>query len=442
MPAEPVLADLTRSLPHGLVPAALFGDPEVYRRELRRIFARCWVFVAHESELPRRNDFVKRRIGEDDFIVVRGRDGQVRVLLDACRHRGVSVCRGDAGATTHFRCPYHGWTYDTNGNLTGAPVWRQALDGLPKERHGLLPVARVDSVHGLVFATLDPAAPALADYLGGMAWYLDLMFGLNEHGVEVLAPPQRFVLDANWKSPAENFAGDDYHLATLHRSVWEVGAFPVPFEDDMMGVHVRAAPGHSLSLSMAPDGADPGPAFFGLPAALTDTFDTTRISATQLAVAARTRVLVGTVFPNFSMLAQPATEDVHTHEPTGVLTFRVWQPLGPGRLEAWTWFCAYRNAPEAVKRRSYAAGLGTVSLGGAFEMDDAEPWASTARTGRSVAAELLGLRFNYQMGSTGVGHAERVDDWPGPGLAVRPRLEEGVQRNFLERYLELMGDGR
>ncbi|HET8661396.1 MAG TPA: Rieske 2Fe-2S domain-containing protein, partial [Micromonosporaceae bacterium] len=417
---------------------------DVYQHELRRIFARCWVFLAHESEVPRPNDFVRRKIGQDDFIVVRDRHGTVRVLLDACRHRGVAVCRADRGNTPQFRCPYHGWTYDTSGRLTGAPAWREALAGLSKEDYGLLPAAQIATRHGLIFATLDPTAPSLEKYLGGMSWYLDLVFGLNAEGVEVLAPPQRLVISANWKSPAENFAGDDYHLATLHRSVWEVGAYPVPFEDDMVGYHVQAAPGHSLSLSMDPGAEAPGPAYYGLPDDLVASFSSALVTDEQLRFARDIRAFVGNVFPNFSVLAQPATEDVRAHPATGVITFRTWQPRGPGEMEVWCWFCAYRTMSAEQKRRSLTAGLGTSSFGGAFEMDDAEPWASASRTGRSVAAQVLGLSYNYQMGSEGVGRASRVPDFPGPGVVFATRYEEGVQRNFLRFYAELMRcpDGR
>lgn len=433
-----LIARLDEQLPHGRAPAEIFGNPDVHQHELRAVFARCWVFLAHESEIVEPYDFVKRRIGEDDVIVVRGGDGQVRVFLDACRHRGVSVCRVDAGHASHFRCPYHGWTYDTTGRLTGAPAWKAAYDGLSKEDNGLVEVARTASRHGLIFATLDPTTPSFTEFLGGMAWYLDLIFGLDRAGVTVLAPPQRFVLEANWKSPAENFAGDDYHLATLHRSVWEVGAFPVPFEEDMMGYHIQAAPGHSLSLSIAPDGEEPGPAFFGLPAELTDAFEAAGLTTAQLDVARRTRVMVGTVFPNFSILAQPATEDVDAFPATGVLTIRVWQPRGHGQLEVWSWFCGYTRMTAEQRQRSYTAGLATVSFGGSFEMDDAEPWAATAHTAKGVAAEVLGLTFNYQMGTDGVGRSALVTDWPGPGVVVSPRYEEGVQRNFLRFYSQLM----
>jgi phenylpropionate dioxygenase-like ring-hydroxylating dioxygenase large terminal subunit len=238
---------LSGGLAEGKIPAAIFGNESLHDRELDRIFARCWVFLAHESEIAECGDYVLRKIGEDDFIVIRDEDGEINVLLDACRHRGVQVCRADAGNTSHFRCPYHGWTYDTKGHLVGAPMWKQALNGVDKSCNSLARAAKVESYHGFIFATLDESAPTFREYLGGMAWYLDLLFGLNEHGVEMVAPPQRFVFDADWKTGSENFSGDDYHLGTLHRSVWEIGSFPVSFADNMKGYHIQAAPGHSLS---------------------------------------------------------------------------------------------------------------------------------------------------------------------------------------------------
>lgn len=436
--ADRLLDELERGLTVGEIPVGIFGNDEIYGRELRNIFGRCWVFLAHESEIAAKGDYLLRKIGEDNFIVVRDEQGEIHVLFDACRHRGVQVCRSDSGNTSHFRCPYHGWTYNTRGDLVGAPLWRNAFGGMSKEGNGLTKVAQVESYHGLVFATLDPSAPPLKEYLGGMAWYLDLVFGLNEEGVEVVGAPQRFVIDANWKSGADNFSGDDYHLGTLHRSVWEIGAFPVPFRENMMGYHIHAAPGHSLSFSMAENEDEPGPKFFGYPEELAQTFTASRISQHQLDVARRSRVFVGNVFPNFSILALPMTEDGAHHPPTGVLTIRTWQPHGPGQLEIWNWFCVYKNMTPEQKDRSYRAGLGTFSMGGAFEMDDTEPWITVSRTGRSVAAELLDFKLNYQMGMPGIGIAHRQEEWPGPGTVYWTRYEEGVQRNLYRFYLDMM----
>jgi nitrite reductase/ring-hydroxylating ferredoxin subunit len=438
--ADDLLQQLHDGLPEGEIPVGLFGNKDIYDRELRNVFGRAWVFLAHEAEIAAKGDYVLRKIGEDNFIVVRDEQGEVHVLFDACRHRGVQVCRSESGNTSHFRCPYHGWTYDTSGNLVGAPLWQNAFKGMDKSENGLVSAAQVDSYQGLIFATLDATAPPLTEYLGGMTWYLDLVFGLNDHGMEILGPPQRFVIDANWKSGADNFSGDDYHLGTLHRSVWEIGAFPIPFRENMMGYHVQASPGHSLSFSMAASEDEPGPKYFGWPDDLAATFDTSRLSQHQLDIARRSRVFVGTVFPNFSILALPMTEDGANHPPTGVLTIRTWQPIGPGQVEIWNWFCAYKNMSDEQKARTYRAGLGTFSMGGSFEMDDTEPWITVGRTGRSVAAEVLDFKLNYQMGLPGIGIAKPVPDneWPGPGVVYWTRYEEGVQRNLFRFYEGMM----
>jgi len=435
---DKLIADLETHLPQGEVPAGIFGHPQVYQTELRKVFGRCWVYLAHDSEIAANGDYVVRKIGEDNFIVSRDEAGEVHVLFDACTHRGVQVCRADSGNTSHFRCPYHGWTFGSDGKLVGAPLWRNAFGGMSKEDNGLTAAAQVRAYHGLIFATLDPTAPPLEEYLGGMAWYLDLLLGLDGEGMEVLGAPQRFVIDANWKSGADNFSGDDYHLGTLHRSVWEIGALAIPFRENMMGYHIQAAPGHSLSFSMADDPDEPGPKFFGFPDDVAAKFDTSRISEHQLDIARRSRVMVGNVFPNFSLLAIPLTEDGSKHPPTGIVTIRCWQPKGPGQIEIWNWFLGYKGMSDEQKDRAYRAGLGTFSMGGAFEMDDTEPWITVGRTGRSVAAELLDFRLNYQMGMPGVGIATKVDDWPGPGVTYRTRYEEGVQRNMYRYYAAMM----
>src|SRR5581483_5868148 len=105
----------------GLVSARIFADPGVYRREIEQLFPRCWLFVAHGSEIPSSGDFVTRQMGADPVIVSRDAGGQPHVLLNVCRHRGRQVCNEDAGRTSHFRCGYHGWTYDSAGKLTGLP---------------------------------------------------------------------------------------------------------------------------------------------------------------------------------------------------------------------------------------------------------------------------------------------------------------------------------
>src|SRR5262249_40733924 len=91
--------------------ASLYTDPRIFVDDTQRIFERGWVFVGHESEVPKAGDFVTRPLGTQPVIMVRARDGAVSVLLNRCMHRGTMVCTASAGTTRTFACPYHGWTY-------------------------------------------------------------------------------------------------------------------------------------------------------------------------------------------------------------------------------------------------------------------------------------------------------------------------------------------
>jgi hypothetical protein len=150
--------------------------------------------------------------------------------------------------------------------------------------------------------------------------------------------------------------------------------------------------------------------------------------------------LIANVFPNFAVLAFPMSEDGAKYAPTGIITVRTWQPKGAGKVEAWNWFSTYKNMTPEQKDRVYKAGLGTFSMGGAFEMDDTEPMGSIVRSGRSAAVDRLGFTLNYQMGLPGAGIAKRIPDgqWPGPGVVYDSRFEEGVMRNMYRFYADLM----
>src|ERR1051325_681520 len=104
--ARRVLASVKRDLEKGLIPARVFGDRGLYELELRRIFARAWLFIGHESELPNPGDFAMRQMGEDAFIFIRDAEGVIRVLFNACRHRGTQICRVEKGNAAQFICPY------------------------------------------------------------------------------------------------------------------------------------------------------------------------------------------------------------------------------------------------------------------------------------------------------------------------------------------------
>jgi phenylpropionate dioxygenase-like ring-hydroxylating dioxygenase large terminal subunit len=99
----------------GQISREIFVNDDIYAQEQERVFARSWLFVGHESQIPNPGDFFVSRMGEESVILCRDRGGAVHVFLNSCRHRGMKVCRYDDGNTTVFTCPYHGWSYGTDG---------------------------------------------------------------------------------------------------------------------------------------------------------------------------------------------------------------------------------------------------------------------------------------------------------------------------------------
>jgi phenylpropionate dioxygenase-like ring-hydroxylating dioxygenase large terminal subunit len=112
------LADVRR----GMIPAHIYNDRALFELERERIFGRAWIFVAHESEIAKPGDYVVRRVLDDSFIVVRDERNEVRAHFNMCLHRGMQVCRAEIGNASHFRCPYHGWSYRNAASAARASV--------------------------------------------------------------------------------------------------------------------------------------------------------------------------------------------------------------------------------------------------------------------------------------------------------------------------------
>jgi phenylpropionate dioxygenase-like ring-hydroxylating dioxygenase large terminal subunit len=123
---------------HGTVSREVFVNENILEQELEMIFARTWLLVAHECQIPKPNDYVVSRMGKDSVIVTRDRQGQIHVLLNSCRHRGMKVCRYDQGNTRAFTCPYHGWSYSIDGALVEIPGQLIGVPGFEQHYHGEL----------------------------------------------------------------------------------------------------------------------------------------------------------------------------------------------------------------------------------------------------------------------------------------------------------------
>ena len=217
----------------GMIPAYIYNDAAVFELERERVFGRSWVFLAHESEIAAAGDYVVRHILDDSFIVARDEAGEVRVMFNMCLHRGMQVCRAEVGNASHFRCPYHAWSYKNDGTLIGLPFHDEAYGGergFQKRGQRLLPAPRMERYNGLIFASLNADVPPLRESLGDFAYYLDFYTRQSAAGVE-LRGPQRWRIKANWKIGAENFSGDSYHTPHTHSSICfarvvAIGCFP------------------------------------------------------------------------------------------------------------------------------------------------------------------------------------------------------------------------
>ena len=204
---------------HGRVKPQIYADPEIYQLELERVFARSWLFLAHESMLPKAGDFFTTSMGEDPVVVVRQKDGSLQAYLNQCRHRGMRLCHADGGNTKAFTCPYHGWRFDNRGQLFGIPGKNAYGPAFKARDMHLARPAQVASYKGFIFATLNSEAPPLAEHLGNATRYLDAWIEHNGGAQNiVLAGAQRFRVGCNWKLVWDN-AGDGYHVPFSHQSL-------------------------------------------------------------------------------------------------------------------------------------------------------------------------------------------------------------------------------
>lgn len=428
------LSELVRT-DDGLVSARIFADPDVYQLEVERLFPRCWLFVAHESEIPHPGDFVTRSMGSDPVIVSRDANGQVHVLLNVCRHRGRKLCGEDSGSGTHFRCGYHGWTYNSAGRLTGLPFAEAYGDALDRGTLGLCEPPGVDTYHGLIFACWEPEQ-SLQAYLGDATWALDVFFGRTD-AVEVAGPPLRWLIDANWKFGMANFSGDGTHIFTTHGFSTQLGLHSLKPKGSTslpVGYAVSFGQGHCASFSSQPEGALEAP-YCALPEQLWPELKT-HLNGEQQQMLERVVVAVGSVFPNFSFLETAG----HTPEewggpqrPISFLTMRQWQPKGPGSMEALTWLLVDRNAPDEWKADSRACYERVFGVAGMFEQDDVENWAQGTRGLKSPQARKLWLQ--YRMGLK----TSPSPSWYGPGVGyARPPYLDVLERLFYQRWHEML----
>ena len=403
-----------------------YFDEEIFAKEQKRVFRRAWQFVAHESEVVNHGDYVTRRLGSDPVIVVRAANGDVNVLHNSCKHRGSQICPADFGKSTMFRCGYHGWVYNNAGELRAVPGERELYGKtLDRSKLSLTRAPHVEIFCGLIFATWDPDALPLKETLGAWAWYMEAVFGKCE--MEVVGPPTRILSHHNWKSGAENWAGDGYHGLVSHKLVFDFGM--VTF--DLAAWEAQIAAGGSTAAAdaeiakraecqiVSDKGGHAGfmvrqpfrfnpPAFLGYEPHLWPEF-TARLSTQQAEMASGRMFLVGTMFPNFSFQDGIVTGMGDDSPPVATLTMRLWLPISATETELVSWVLVPKAASADWKRLSKKGFARSLGVGGLFEVDDFQNWTGTAWAG----AAPVGMAQDHDFTGCIDAQPSAEIDWPG-----------------------------
>ena len=206
---------------------SVYSDPAIFEMEMKDLFGKAWLILGHESQIANSGDYFCTEMARQPVIVARHEDNSVQVLFNRCSHRGAMVCHEQSGNSKQFVCPYHGWTFETNGHLRFVPIAHNygADFAARMPQLNLTPVARIGNYRGFIFASLAADGPSLTDFLGPMTSSFDDLIERSPTGeIEIAGGVFKHAYNGNWKLVLENH-NDTVHPAFVHASsVFAAGA--------------------------------------------------------------------------------------------------------------------------------------------------------------------------------------------------------------------------
>jgi benzoate/toluate 1,2-dioxygenase alpha subunit len=400
------------------VHTSLYTDPALFEAEIERLFHQGWVYVGHTSEVAQPGSFKTTRLGRRPILVSRDEVGALHVLLNACRHRGATVCREAEGQAQSYQCPYHGWVYGLDGSLRGISERAGFPEEFGADLDGLLRVPRVAAYRGLIFASLSAAGESLEGWLGGARAYVDLWADLSPTGQVRVRPAHRYAYPGNWKFQVENTV-DGYHPRFVHESAFRsrehFGGRPARLSASALDDGYTLgwdAQGHSvLGASVPREGPRVG--LTPLPPPLfrqyMDTLERAHGAERAAAIIHNRHVVI---VPNLVLM------DVN---------IRVIQPISVDRTEVYSHFATLDGVSDevnSIRLRDVQGRLGTTGM---INTDDVEMFAA-CQTGLQVP-ELEWVHF-----ARGLGREERL----GEGVRRASYTDETPQRALYRAWLRLM----
>jgi anthranilate 1,2-dioxygenase large subunit len=201
------------------VPPWIYTSEAIYEREIDRIFhGPTWNYVGLEAEIPNAGDFRRSHVGPTSIVVARDKDGSIHAFQNRCAHRGAEFCRQPWGHASSFVCPYHQWTYNLRGELTGVSFRRglRGQGGMPQDfdlaAHSMTQL-KVAAYNGAIFASFDSTVEPFEDYLGPEN--LEVFRTVFDGRPLRILGHYRNSMKGNWKLYPENLK-DTYHGSLLH----------------------------------------------------------------------------------------------------------------------------------------------------------------------------------------------------------------------------------
>lgn len=191
------------------MPSGFYNNEELLQLEKEHVFRQQWACVGHVNEIPENGDYFTTELVDEQLLVVKGQDSQIRVLSNVCRHRGNLLTRGK-GNRKVFICQYHAWTYHCDGALKNAPLMKQVKDFNMSQCR--LPEFKSEIWNGFIFVNLDGSAQSLLPQLTR----LDKMVHNYHPELRYLCFTGEDRWKTNWKNLAENFI-EGYHLSPTHK---------------------------------------------------------------------------------------------------------------------------------------------------------------------------------------------------------------------------------
>jgi len=230
------------------LPREVYTSPEIFADEMERIFARLWNCVGRASMLPQPGDYRLVTVAGESIILLRDRNGRLQAFFNVCRHRGTRLCMEDEGRLSEtIQCPYHAWTWTTDGRLIGAPHM-QDVEGFEKRNYPLH-AAALAVWEDFVFVSIasDPVPFE-------QAW-APVIERFSRYGLPALRPGHRVTYDvrANWKLVFQNYS-ECLHCPTIHPELtcvlpYQSGANDL-VEGSFLGGYMEiTAPNESATLS-------------------------------------------------------------------------------------------------------------------------------------------------------------------------------------------------